>query len=1345
MKLATRFYLIVIFIVLMLPGASIPLYAQGGEQLKFENLTRKDGVSGSEVRNVIQDEQGRIWFGTRFNGVDVYDGYDIKVYTHDPNNPHSLAGDPAFSVYRDSHDTIWVSTLGAGLCKFDAETESFTTYRHDPNDPTSIWDDSVQFTFEDKDGNFWVAAANGLDKMDRETGKFTHFSFDPNEPVAPSNQNIKIFYQDRAGNLWLGLRRGGLRRIDPATGQVLEAYIHDPNDPDSISDDNVFAILEDHAGTFWVGSWQGLNILDRETGKFTHIQADPDNPHGLSDRRIFTMLEDSNNTLWVGTGVGLNKYNYETGEFSRYFNDPNNPHSLVHNEVLHLYEDTSGILWISTLSGISKLDLSPPKFTTYRATSSPDSLNSGDVEAILEDSHGTLWFAAEGILNKWNPQTQTFTHYQQDPNAPEPLGYIDDIFEDSDGMFWLGNQNGLHQFDPKTGAFSRYPENPDYPLGEEIRQIAKDRAGYLWLDVQGAGLKRVDPETGVVVSHYYYDPDNPNSISDDYINHFYLTPNNVLWIGSEGGLDKLDLNTDTLTRFSFNPAGKFGRDPSNDIQHIYASPSGTLWVSTISGLHAFDPETGDFTTYTTEDGLPGNLVQWTSEDTQGNLWVGTANGLVKFNPQTNAFRIYDVTDGLAGIELSNDMLKTSWGEIFFVSINEGVNAFYPDKIEDNPYVPPVILTDFQLFNRSIRSYGEDSVLPKPINKLETLTLAHDQSVFTLDFAALNYKIPEKNLYQYKLEGFDQDWSPVGKKRSATYTNLDPGEYVFRVRGSNNDGVWNEAGKSLRIVITPPWWETWWFRGAVIVTVLALILGGYRWRVRAIQWQNRELALQVAERTKELAESNKQLQVAKEKAEVANQAKSVFLANMSHELRSPLNAILGFAQLMTRGQDLPPHHQENLSIIRRSGEHLLTLINQVLNLSKIEAGRTTLNETNFDLFRLLNDLEDMFGLKADDRQLQLVFEREPEVPQYVRTDEVKLRQVLINLLNNALKFTEEGRVTLRVRSKEYGVGSKEENTPLLPTSYSILHFAVEDTGIGIAPADLDNLFEAFTQTEAGQQAQEGTGLGLAISRKFVQLMGGDIDVESEPGRGTTFSFDIQVGVIEETAIKTEQPARRVTGLDPNQPRYRILVVDDSWMNRQLLVKLLHPFGFTVREAENGQEAIDVWAEFEPHLIWMDMRMPVLDGYEATQQIKATSKGQTTTIIALTASSLEEERAVVLSAGCDDFMRKPFIEADIFEAMHQHLGVRFVYEEMKGDAGPTRSGAYLEELEFNVAMLPPDLLTDFQEAVIALDTDLMATCIDQIRSQNERLADVLTGLVDNFEFEKIIGIIESIKNE
>src|ERR671933_631213 len=436
-----------------------------------------------------------------------------------------------------------------------------------------------------------------------------------------------------------------------------------------------------------------------------------------------------------------------------------------------------------------------------------------------------------------------------------------------------------------------------------------------------------------------------------------------------------------------------------------------------------------------------------------------------------------------------------------------------------------------------------------------------------------------------------------------------------------------------------------------------------------------LEQKVVERTAELAE-------AKEKAEVANDAKTTFLANMSHELRSPLNAILGFAQVMTRSKTLTPEQLENVSIISRSGEHLLTLINQVLDLSKIEAGRITLNENNFDLYRLLDDLEDMFQLKADDKHLELLIDRTPDVPRYVRTDEVKLRQVLINLLNNALKFTTEGGVSVRVdrtlnverllaQGDVANVEGSEDSSnlqlanlqPSTQTNLqsSTLTFEVEDTGPGIAPDELDSLFEAFVQTTTGTEAQEGTGLGLPISRKFVQLMGGEIMVSSEVAHGTLFKFDITVSVVDATDLESKQPTRRVIALEPNQPRYRILIVDDKPLNRQLLVKLLNPFGFELREASNGKQAVEIWDEWEPHLIWMDMRMPVMDGYEATKQIKSTTKGQATAVIALTASTLEEERGVVTSAGCDDFLRKPFREADIFEMMNKHIGVCYVYDE------------------------------------------------------------------------------------
>ncbi|MDM8556600.1 ATP-binding protein [Desulfococcaceae bacterium HSG7] len=476
--------------------------------------------------------------------------------------------------------------------------------------------------------------------------------------------------------------------------------------------------------------------------------------------------------------------------------------------------------------------------------------------------------------------------------------------------------------------------------------------------------------------------------------------------------------------------------------------------------------------------------------------------------------------------------------------------------------------------------------------------------------------------------------------------------------------------------------------------------------------------------RKLMEEN--LRIAKHQAESANLAKSQFLTNMSHELRTPLNAILGFAQIIAHNPQIPTKEQDNLAIIQRSGNHLLTLINQVLDLSKIEAGKITLNENTFDLHRLLDDLKDMFSPRARQKGLRVSVNVAPDVPQNVRTDEVKLRQVLINILNNALKFTQAGKLTVQVTSS-------------LQNSTARIQFDIEDTGAGIAPEEMNTLFKAFVQTETGKQAQEGTGLGLPISRKFAQLMGGDIKIASEAGCGTNVLIDIQAAVIDDTEVESPHPIRRAIALEPGQPKLRMLIVDDKPDNRALLFNILNRFGFELREAINGQESIDIWKEWRPHLIWMDLQMPVMGGYEAIEHIQSSVKHFQShiqpVIIAVTARAFEEEREKAISKGCHGFLSKPFQEQAIFELLYKHLDVRFIYEDAETES---KKAANIDRKA--LSQIPDDLLNSLKQDAFDANMDDVENIIEEIRKVNPELADGLYALAYDFEYGKIVQIIE-----
>ena len=828
------------------------LYAQD-QDIRFEQISIEEGLPQSSVRCILQDSRGFMWFGTE-DGLNRYDGYSFITYSTDPGDPHSISNNFIRAIYEDSTGAIWVGTNGGGLNKFDRLGERFTRFQNDPDDQSSLSSNIVWSILEDSAGTLWVGTAGGgLNSFDRQTERFTHYQADPGNPESLSNDFVRAILEDSTGALWIGTQGGGLNILDRETGRFSH-YIADPENPKSLSNNIIYSIHEDRSGMIWIGTLGGgLNRFDRATSTFTHFPASPDNPDNLGSTVIWAIHEDSQRLLWIGTeGGGLYRLDPETESFTRFTNDPNNSESLSNDFVRSILEDKSGVLWVGTdTGGVNKMVRRKSRFAVYRRNpNNPNSLSDNHIWSITEDQSGKLCVGTRNagfdIIDRENKK---FTNYRHDPADPESLGhnFVRKIYKDRADVIWIGTHNGgLNRFDPAAGKFRRYQHNPDDPdslSDNAVYTILEDRAGVLWVGTRYGGLNRFDRDSERF-THYRHDPENPDSLRNDFVYVVFEDYLGILWVGTfGGGLNKLNRETGMFTSYRAdinNPDS-----PSNDfVLSIYEDSSRVLWIGTGGGgLNEFERATGTFKRYLYENsGLASNIVYGILEDEEGNLWLSTNQGLSKFDPRTEAFKNYDVNDGLQSNEFNGGAYhKGKKGELFFGGIN-GFNAFHPASITDNPYIPPIVITNLRLFDRVV-PIGETAdgrtILDKSISEIEEIVLSHGENYLSFEFAALDYTIPSKNQYMHKLVGFDKYFVFTGpQKRFSSYKNLPPGEYVFRAWGSNNDGVWNQQGVSLKVIITPPFWETWWFRLAAVIAVVALVSIAYRIRVRRIREQHR---------------------------------------------------------------------------------------------------------------------------------------------------------------------------------------------------------------------------------------------------------------------------------------------------------------------------------------------------------------------------------------------------------------------------------------------------------------------------------------------------------------------------
>jgi signal transduction histidine kinase/ligand-binding sensor domain-containing protein len=1117
-------------IKLILPALIITLYHAGYSNnlnLHFSHLTTGDGLSNNTVHCVLQDSKGFLWFGTD-DGLNMYDGYNFKIFFSNINDTLSIAGNAVFKVKEDSRGNLWIATEN-GIDIFNRDLLYFEHIPFIQEDSTLLYQDYVRDIFEDDNGNILAITAADIFIYDTLIGGFTDYLGNIDEYRRFQKDGIRSYIKDRKNRIWVGSITFGLFAYDLSNEKIIAS----PVTKSSINiTDKVFTIVETDDGNIWIGTDNGIYEIKSDLSEVNLLKANG-KKNRISSNNIICIFQDCKNRIWIGTdGGGLNLYNSKKNTFSVFDFDDFDRFSINNNSIRAIFEDKQGILWLGTYQGgvnFAQLDVRQ-QITHYK--NEPGNYNSliyNAVAAIYEDKKGNLWIGTDGGgLDFYNTKTKKYKHYIYKPGLQNSINgkSVLTIAEDKNGKIWIGGYlTGINVIDQKTGRIKSYKHNPSDTASlsdNDVRDICVDRNNNIWIATNGGGLNKFDPETN---SFIHYKEGGPNSLVRNWCLKIFEDSYGYLWIGTYGGLSIFDPENNAFRNYvrNNNPGSL-----SNNWIYSFAEDSlGNIWIGTAKGLNYFDRNSRSFTVFTIADGLPNDVINGILIDNNNNLWLSTNKGISRFNHVSGSIKNLDLLDGLQGNQFIHGSYYISKsGKMYFGGLN-GYNSFYPDDIQDNKFIPPVYITDLLIYFKQMQINEEGSPLTKSITETDKIILTHNQSVITFRYTALNYLNSEKNQYAYRLEGFDKGWNNVGTRREVTFTNLDPGSYVFRIKASNDDGIWNEEGKSIAITILPPWWKTLIFKIAALLLILTLLVGFYFYRLSQLNKQRIQLEKLIRERTSEIEEKNRiltkqaaelnetnslleerqqkieeqteELLAQKENLEEVNahlkelnSTKDKFFSIIAHDLKNPFNTILGFSELLNMKYDTLSEEKKlrYMEVIFSSSKNIYNLLENLLQWARTQTDKIAFEPIVFSLKQLVEQNINLLKENITTKNIKIGHKITDSCNVYA--DRNMINTVVRNLLTNAIKFTRSG--------GDIAINTLRKN--------GHIEISVKDSGIGMSAEETEKIFRVDANfSKSGTDGETGTGLGLILCKEFIIKNGGKIWVESDPGKGSRFLFTL----------------------------------------------------------------------------------------------------------------------------------------------------------------------------------------------------------------------------------------------